>query len=166
MLRLAHAGPREAVVNLPETVRPALGATASAILYGGDLRVLAHLRQLSDSADPRTRTFEARYVMTGSGADAPLGATVTVALEEAPLAQTLSVPLGAIDNEGHGPGVWLVGENTTKVAYRPVQVQSFGEDVVEIRGDLQAGETIVATGGHELHEGEQVRPVAARAVMR
>jgi hypothetical protein len=56
----AHAGPREALVNLPETERPALGAKAQATLYGDTITVLAHLRQLSDAADPMTRTFEAR----------------------------------------------------------------------------------------------------------
>ena len=38
------------------------------------------LRQLSDAADPQTRTFEARYVLEGAAANAPLGATVTVHL--------------------------------------------------------------------------------------
>ena len=38
----------------------------------------ATLRQLSNAADPLTRTFEARYVLEGALADAPLGATVTV----------------------------------------------------------------------------------------
>jgi RND family efflux transporter MFP subunit len=60
VLKLAHAGPREALVNLPETERPALGAKAQATLYGDTITVLAHLRQLSDAADPMTRTFEAR----------------------------------------------------------------------------------------------------------
>ena len=164
VLRLAHAGPREAVVNLPETVRPALSSTAEAVLYGGDLRVPARLRQLSDSADPRTRTFEARYVMSGAGADAPLGATVSIALQAD--GTPLSVPLGAIDDEGHGPGVWTLDGTTSRVAYRPVGVGVFGDDTVEIRDGLAAGETIVAAGGHELHEGERVRGVPVRAMMR
>jgi hypothetical protein len=33
VLKLAHAGPREAAVNLPETVRPALGSIARATLF-------------------------------------------------------------------------------------------------------------------------------------
>ena len=36
VVKLAHAGPREATVNLPETVRPAIGSPAQASLYGGD----------------------------------------------------------------------------------------------------------------------------------
>jgi RND family efflux transporter MFP subunit len=67
VLKLAHAGPREALVSLPETERPALGAKAQATLYGDTITVLAHLRQLSDAADPMTRTFEARYVLDVRG---------------------------------------------------------------------------------------------------
>src|SRR5258708_863542 len=78
VIRLAHAGPREASVNLPETERPKLGAGARANLYADSLTVRAHLRQLSDAADPRTRTFDARYVLECDGAAAPLRATVAL----------------------------------------------------------------------------------------
>ena len=68
VVRLAQAGPREAVVALPETIRPAIGSVAEASVYGGDgRRYTAHLRQLSDSADAQTRTYEAREAPLGSG---------------------------------------------------------------------------------------------------
>jgi RND family efflux transporter MFP subunit len=166
VVRLAHAGPREAVVNLPEGVRPALGSTATASLYSGNLHVACRLRQLSDAADPHTRTFEARYVMQGAGAAAPLGATVTIALDRPDQRQLLSVPLGALDDEGHGPGVWIVDGRTEQVAYRAVRVHAFGEETVEIEDGLSPGETVVATGGHYLHEGEHVRPTTIQASMQ
>ena len=50
------------------------------------LALAATLRQLSDTADPRTRTFEARYVLQGALADAPLGATVTIEIPDARVA--------------------------------------------------------------------------------
>ena len=81
VVKLAHAGPREAMVNLPETVRPAIGSPAQARVYGsGSTPSPAHLRQLSDAADPATRTYEARYVLDGEASRAPLGATVTVSV--------------------------------------------------------------------------------------
>ncbi len=166
VVRLAHAGPREAVVDLPETVRPEIGSQATASLYGGNLQVAARLRQLSDAADPRTRTFEARYVMAGEGASAPLGATVTIALGRGTQPGLLSVPLGAIDDEGQGPGVWVIEPNTSRVEYRPVNVHAFGDESVEVSGALTPGETIVATGGHYLHAGERVRPTPIQAAMQ
>ena len=99
VVKLAHAGPREAPVNLPETERPVLGAEAQATLYGVTITVSAHLRQLSDAADPMTRTFEARYVLDGQGAQAPLGATVTLHFSSPAAAPTVEVPLGAIVRE-------------------------------------------------------------------
>jgi RND family efflux transporter MFP subunit len=166
VVRLAHAGPREAVVNLPETIRPAAGSSAKASLFGGNIQVAARLRQLSDSADPRTRTFEARYVMEGVGATAPLGATVTIGLEADHDAGLLSIPLGAIDDEGKGPGVWVVDTKSLNVSYRAVQVQALGGETVEVAGGLNSGETIVATGGHYLHEGEHVRLATVQAAMQ
>ena len=72
VIRIARAGQREAVVHLPETLRPALGSSAQASLYGKDTTVFAKLRQLSGVADAISRTFEARYVLDGDLADAPL----------------------------------------------------------------------------------------------
>jgi RND family efflux transporter MFP subunit len=166
VVRLAHAGPREAVVDLPETVRPALGSLATASLFGGTVQGGARLRQLSDSANPRTRTFEARYVLEGASAGAPLGATVTIGLKNDRAAGTMSVPLGALDDEGSGPGVWVVDRQTARVSYRPVRVASLGGESVAVSSGLSAGETIVATGGHYLHEGEQVRLATIQAAMQ
>jgi hypothetical protein len=78
VIRLARAGQREALVQL-ETLRPAIGSEAQATRYGNETQpVAARLRLLSDSADATTRTFEARYVLEGPLANAPLGSTVTL----------------------------------------------------------------------------------------
>ena len=51
VVRIAKAGPSEAVVALPETIRPAIESVAEASVYGADgRRYTAHLRQLSDAA--------------------------------------------------------------------------------------------------------------------
>jgi RND family efflux transporter MFP subunit len=166
VIRLAHAGPREASVDLPETVRPAIGSIADASLYGATVHVPAHLRQLSDAADPRTRTFEARYVMDGVGAQAPLGATVTLTIGSTSAAIALTVPLGALDDEGKGPGVWVLDHKTSQVSYRPVEVSMLGSEAAEIAGGVQAGEQIVAMGGHYLHQAEHVRVADMKAAMQ
>src|SRR5918995_6966811 len=63
VVRVAHAGRREAVIELPETLRPSIGSTGRATLYGSALTGAAKLRQLSDAANRYTRTFEARDVL-------------------------------------------------------------------------------------------------------
>jgi multidrug efflux pump subunit AcrA (membrane-fusion protein) len=79
VIRLARAGQREAIVQLPETLRPVVGSAAQAFLYGSDKQPVSatHCGYLSDAADPLTRTFEARYVLDGP-LSAALGSTVTL----------------------------------------------------------------------------------------
>jgi RND family efflux transporter MFP subunit len=161
VVRIAQAGPREAVVALPETIRPAIGSTAEASVYGGDgRRHPARLRQLSDSADARTRTYEARYVLDGEAAAAPLGATVTIRLTshagQPEASEEVQAPLGAVLDNGRETGVWVLDHDNSTVRFQPVQlVRVSGENAV-ISG-LSAGDQVVALGAHLLHEGAPVR---------
>ena len=67
------------------------------------------LRQLSDAADPATATFEARYLLEGEAAQAPLGATVTISIDDVCNGRRQTeVPLGAIYDDGRSAGVWVV----------------------------------------------------------
>lgn len=159
VVRLARAGQREAIVHLPETLRPAAGSTAQASLYGvNSAAVTAKLRLLSDSADRTTRTFEARYVLEGPLANAPIGATVTLSIaERATQTQALQVPIAAVYDPGKGPGVWLITGTPTTVTWRAVEVLGLSDDSARIVGDLTAGEQVVALGAHLLRDGEEVR---------
>jgi RND family efflux transporter MFP subunit len=159
VVRLAHAGPREAIIHLPETVRPRIGTQAQATLYGGQGGGLARLRQFADAADRLTRTYEARYVLDGPLADAPLGATVTLCLDGngADGAKALQVPAAAVLDAGKGSGVWAVTGDPAKVTWRRVNVLAIGDDMARVQGDLKAGERVVALGAHLLHEGDKVR---------
>ncbi|ONG49503.1 efflux transporter periplasmic adaptor subunit [Pseudoroseomonas deserti] len=158
VLRLAHGGAREAVVNLPETARPAIGAAAEASRFGGvPERSRAVLRQLSDAADPASRTYEARFVLDGDAALAPLGATVTLWLpppggDDA----AMQVPLGALLDDGRRTGVWVVDTAASRVTLRPVSVQRLGQEHAVVTG-VAAGERVVALGAHLLHAGQGVR---------
>ena len=158
VVKLAHSGPREAAVNLPETLRPALGSTAFATLYGSTTSVPVRLRQLSNAADAQTRTFEARYVLEGAAANAPLGATVTVHLSGPVGTDSLQVPVSSILDQGKGPGIWLLNPATSTVTFQPVQVRQLGEELATISGNVHRGQQIVALGVHLLHDGDHVRP--------
>lgn len=158
VIRLARAGQREALVQFPETLRPAVGSAAQATLYGNETHpVSATLRLLSDSADATTRTYEARYVLEGALANAPLGATVTLQLAVRQQGQVMQVPLASLYDAGNGPGVWRISDRSAKVAWTPVTVQSVGDDAAQVTGGVKPGEKIVALGAHLLHEGETVR---------
>jgi len=157
VVRLARSGPREAIVALPETLRPAVGTEALARTYSG-IEGRARLRQLSDAADPATRTFEARFVLSGAPATAPLGSTITVRLGAPDQSAAISVPLGALYDRGRGPGIWIIaGQGSPTVAWRPVRLASIGAESAIVAAGLRSGERFVALGAHMLHQGQAVR---------
>ena len=163
VVRVAHAGRREALIELPETLRPAIGSAGRATLYGSGLTGPAKLRQLSDAANRLTRTFEARYVLEGALADAPLGSTISIQIPNGRSAPALQVPIGAIFDPGKGPGVWLVQGETPRVTWRAVQIAGLSGEAASVIGNLEAGDRVVALGAHLLHEGEHVRLAQSEA---
>jgi len=162
VVRMAQAGRREALIALPESLRPAIGSAGRATLYGSGLTGAAKLRQLSDAANPQTRTFEARYVLEGRLADAPLGSTVSIEIQSGRATPALQIPVSALFDQGMGPGVWLVkGQEdqgqALQATWRAVQVAGLSGESAAITGGLAAGDRVVVLGAHLLHEGEPVR---------
>ena len=69
VVKLARDGAREAEINLPEGARPRIAFAATATLYADPgTNVPATLRELSAVADPATRTYRARYVLSDTAA--------------------------------------------------------------------------------------------------
>ena len=166
VLRLAHDGDREAVVNVPETRRESLARAASARLFtASGAAVPARLRQLAAAADPFTRTFEARYVLEGEGRRAPLGTTVTVTWPSAGRhggAGQVSAPLTALIDRGGGSGVFVVDPVAQVVHLRSVTIAALGEEDADLSSGVKPGERIVSLGVLMLHDGQRVRIEPAR----
>lgn len=130
-----------------------VGSEALATRYGSESQpVTATLRLLSDAADATTRTFEARYVLNGALANAPLGSTVTLRIgnDQAP-GQVLAVPLASVYDPGNGPGVWRIASRPATVSWQPVTVLGLDDETARVTGPLKPGEPIVALGAHLLH---------------
>ncbi|MBT2766256.1 efflux RND transporter periplasmic adaptor subunit [Stenotrophomonas sp. ISL-67] len=166
VVQLARSGPREAVVQLPETLRPALGSTATASIFGrvGE-PITAHLRVLSSAADPVSRTFEARYVLDTADEPAPLGATVALELPtqgKAAAEGGVRVPLAGINDSGKGAGVWLIHGQPAMATWRPVKVLRLADDSAYVIGNLKHGDRVAALGAHLLREGQRVRILDTR----
>ncbi|MNE12570.1 Multidrug resistance protein MdtA precursor [compost metagenome] len=163
VVELAQDGAREALIDLPETLRPALGSTAVARLYADPAQsFVGHLRELSGAADPVTRTYRARYVLDGPSAAIPLGSTVIVGITAKDAESERKIPLASIYDRGQGPGVWVVAADN-RIHYRSVRVSRIGEEYATVDGGIDAGERLVALGAHQLHEGQEVRFVEGQA---
>ncbi|MCP1547569.1 RND family efflux transporter MFP subunit [Methylorubrum zatmanii] len=164
VVKLARDGSREAEIFLPEASRRLAKGEASATLYAeGEATYQARLRELSAIADPATRTYRARYILSGGGEDAPLGATVTLQLKsrEAARAATVEVPLTALFNQGRGTSVWRYDAESQTVKPQAVQVARMGEERAELATGLNPGDRIVALGAHLLKADQKVRPAPA-----
>ncbi|MDF0731504.1 efflux RND transporter periplasmic adaptor subunit [Pseudomonas entomophila] len=158
VLVLAQDGAREALVDLPETLRPALGSSATARLYGqAGQAFTARLRELSGAADAQSRTYRARYVLDGDTRELPLGATIVISIPTSG-GEVREVPLAGLYDRGEGPGVWVVASDNT-VHYRPVKVLRIEDERALVGEGVAPGELLVALGVHQLHEGQQVRVV-------
>lgn len=160
VVRLARAGQREALIQLPETLRPAIGSVAKASLFGKEgVEVSARLRQLSNSADRLTRTFEARYVLEGDLAQAPLGSTVVIHVNDRGNASggRFSVPLASLYDAGQGPGVWVLRGEPARVSWQRVAVERLDDSSAQVTGKIKQGDRIVALGAHLMREDQEVK---------
>jgi len=167
VVRLAHDGPREAVVNLPEGNEKMAKSTATASLYADSGQTFpARLRELSAMADSLTRTYQARYSLSGVGASAPLGATVTVHLDGESAhgtAQQYEIPVGALYDGGAGTSVWVLNPDTSTLSRRPVAVAKLGSETALVSKGIKPGERILALGAHLVKEGERVKILSGPA---
>ena len=167
VIRLAHNGPREAVVNLPEGNEKLAKSKATASLYADSGQTFpAKLRELSAMADPLTRTYQARFSLGGVGENAPLGATVTVHLygDNADGAvQQYEIPVAALYDGGAGTSVWVINPNTSTLSRRPVEVAKLGSETALVSKGLKPGERILALGAHLVKEGERVKILSGPA---
>ncbi|MEQ4596693.1 efflux RND transporter periplasmic adaptor subunit [Methylorubrum extorquens] len=171
VVRLARDGSREAEIFLPEASRGLAKGEAKATLYAeGEATYPARLRELSAIADPATRTYRARYILSGGGEDASLGATVTLQLKspEAIRTATVEVPLAALFDQGRGTSVWRYDAASETVKPQAVQVARMGEERAEVAAGLNPGDRIVALGAHLLKADQKVRraPTSMTGVVR
>jgi membrane fusion protein, multidrug efflux system len=154
------------VFNVPEDRLPQIRALAGkpgalkVELWGATGASLpATVREVAAAADPTTRTF---LVKADIGrADARLGQTATVTIENAAVSGVVKLPLSAVmaNREGGGgqSSVWIVDPGTMTVKPQPVQVAGAqGNDVV-IAAGLSPGQRVVTAGAHVLTPGQKVK---------
>lgn len=165
IIRLARDGEREAQVAVPEQdIAFVKSARGSVTLWSDGQRAFpATLRELSPSADAATRTFQARYAVSGLAPDAPLGMTVTLSLTGGEARTGIRVPLSALLNEGTGPEVFMLAKADGTLERRKVALLGYdGRDAI-LAGGLNDGDRVITLGVHTLRAGERVVPLPETA---
>lgn len=161
VFRIAQDGDREALVAIPEQdLTLAREATASVTLWSEPGRAYpARLRELSPNADSATRTFLARYTVSGLAPDAPLGMTATLELSRHDVARVMRLPLSAVLNQGSGNEVFVLDKTNGTLARKTVKVTSFDAESAYVVDGLNEGDLVVTLGVHTLREGLKARAV-------
>jgi membrane fusion protein, multidrug efflux system len=158
--RLARDGEREAVVSLPENQAVAARtARATVTLWAAPGESYpAALRELSPTADPVTRTYQARFTIQNPGPKVALGMTATVHLLPADAAPGYVLPLSSLLRTGDRPAVWVVDHKTGAITLTPVEVREYRQETVVLSGGVKPGQWVVTAGVQKLDAGLTVRP--------
>lgn len=160
VIHIAQQGELEVLTHIPEDkLQIAEDATASLQVYTHPEETFkGELRELSRSADPITRMYEARYRIISPADFITLGQTATVQLRSHQKTQGLVVPMTALVNRNEQHSVWVFNAPQQQVETKPVEVLGFTKDSALITG-LEAGTQVVTAGVHVLTEGQKVRPM-------
>jgi multidrug efflux system membrane fusion protein len=158
--RLARDGGLEAVVSLPENrVEDARAALAKVTLWSApDISFSAELREVSPSADPLTRTYQARFALPGAGPGVELGMTATVYLTPADSTPGFVLPLSSLLRQSDRPAVWVVGREAGRPTLTPVEVREYRQESVVIAAGVKPGDLVVTAGVQKIDSGMVVRP--------
>lgn len=159
VMRLAHEGEVEAVVDLPEQMVARLGRIGfSVTLWAQPDRVIhAHLRELAPSADPATRTYRARLTLDDPPAGLQLGMTATVTAADRSADEIVLLPMTALFHDGQDPAVWVVTPGGDHVALRRITLAAYRDDQIAVAGGLRDGDTVVTAGAFKLSAEDHVR---------
>lgn len=164
VLKLAHAGERDVVLNAPEgqLARFKTGQDVMIQLWADPSKVFrGRIREIAGGADPVTRTYAVRVATIDPPAEAQLGMTANVLFNAKADGKLVLLPLSALAGTQSQPGVWIVDPKTSRVQLRNVSVGQYREDGVTITSGLEAGEVVVTAGVHRLRNDQPVRVAAS-----
>lgn len=160
VLRLVNTGSLEVTARAPIALAALLQAGQPVSVRWDDQLVQASLRSVVPVGDQASRQLEVRVVLPAG--DWPIGAGVQVALPSAAPRAAVAVPRDALLLRKEGAYVVKVGDDnrTRRIA---VQTGASRGALVEVKGEVMAGDRLVVRGAERLQAGQQVT-VANQAV--
>lgn len=158
-LRVARLNAVEAVANIPEQQLASLPQRILSVELWSQpgSAIPGRLRELSPSADPGTRTYQAKIALdqTPPGIQLGMTATVTARLDRGDMVARL--PISALTQRDQKPAVWVLARPADTLELRPVAVAAYAGDLAIVAGGLKDGERVVTAGVHKLDAGQKVR---------
>jgi RND family efflux transporter MFP subunit len=158
VLRLVESGRIKALVGIPDSQAMHMTAGDSYPLLWNGRTLEASLTAILPEVDVRTRTLTA--VLEVENDNVPLGAVVELELSHGVPGAGFWLPLTALAESERGLwGVYVVNARSV-LERRLVEILHTEADRAFVRGTLQNGDRIVATGVHRLVPGQTVEPVS------
>jgi len=156
-LRVAKLGDVEAVANIPEQQVAGLPQRHLSVELWSQpgLLIAGTLREVSPSADPGTRTYQARVTLNNPPPSVQLGMTATLITRQERGGMIARLPLSAVTQKDQGAAVWVVSND--RLELRPVAVAAYAGDLAIVADGLKEGERVVTAGVHKLDLGQKVR---------
>lgn len=158
LVRLVDTSHVEVRAQVPIGMAPYLADGQSVSLLGGGLELKGPIRTIIPVGDEVTRTMEIRVAMPRKAW--VIGSAVQIGLPADAPRQVVAVPRDALILRADATYVFKV--NSEFVAERiSVTTGSAMGQLIEVRGSVQDGDTIVVRGGERLRAGQPVEIAAA-----
>ncbi len=162
VMTLSQTDELEVEMNVPENKlgEISVGKAVKVTFWALSGMVDGTVREISPMADAAARTYRVRVSVPNPPKGMELGMTASVSVaEEEAAADSSVIPLSAVYQTGDTAQVWVVEDG--KAVLREVQVLSFQEREVSVRG-LRQGDVVIVAGVHKLREGQAVRTEAKK----
>ncbi|PRD42500.1 efflux RND transporter periplasmic adaptor subunit [Phyllobacterium phragmitis] len=159
VITIAADGEKEVEIAVPETdifaFKP--GKTVQVTIWSNDGLILpGKVREVSGSADPRSRTFAVRISLPENDR-VLLGMTASVSTSAEIGPSLVSVPLSALAKDGASALVWTVDRMSETVHARPVKIEDFDGTQARIANGLRPGDIVVTAGTQFMREDLKVK---------
>ena len=153
---LAQDGPRDAVVNVQESILAAGYGKGVEIALIADPRIKARgqVREVS----PVVNAAGAVRVKIGLEQTPPkmaLGSAVKVTAYAQPRDMAV-LPWSALYADAGKPSVWVLDPKSATVSLRRIEIEAYQNSDILVRGGLHPGETVVTVGTQLLRPAQQV----------
>jgi RND family efflux transporter MFP subunit len=161
--RIAKDGARDAVFAVPEdrlaSMQPGLKMRVK--VWPDNTELSGVVREVSASADPVTRTFQAKVGLTAKQVVPALGATVTVSSVASGGTglqgkQVIKLPTSALRQDGQGTAVWVLDPTSMTLRSQAVQIATADGNEAVVAAGLEPGMQVVSAGVHVLSAGQKV----------
>jgi len=153
LVRLVDTDNIEVRAQAPMSVARQLSEGTQVIIRDSDRRADSIIRTVIPVGDERSRMIEVRISLADT--DWVIGAAVRVALPEADPVAVVAVPRDALILRQNSTYVFRVnGDNTVEQIMVATGIGNGA--MIEVRGDLAAGDQIVVRGGERLSPGQAV----------